>query len=322
MRYAKPFIIFVLCTLFSMQSFAQTKTSKEKVKQALALIRDANDDLENKDYKYALEGYKEAYALYPTAILLYRMALSNDKLGNKAEAISLYNQYLASKKPSDKLKALSEARVTELEGVKTVSVSIKSDPSGAEIYSDLDGESLGETPRKVELGIGKQTLYLKLKGHEVYKLTTTVTKGKETTEDVKLVAKKADLLVMDPDEDIIEDEEPSESGIMTTLGWTSIAVGGALIVGGGTFSLLSSSKENEANNYNKRGDGANPTELNDLRDSAIGFSDISTILFISGGVLAAGGIALIVLDSGSERETAVNILPLKGGAAVGFSSTF
>lgn len=318
MRYAKPFILFVLCTLFSTQSFAQTKASKEKIKQALALIQDANDDLENKDYKYALEGYKEAYNLYPTPVLLYRMALTNDKLGNTAEAILFYRQFLDSGKANKKLRPLTEARLAELEVPQAINVQIKSDPSGASIHGDLEGKSLGTTPKTMKLSAGKHTFYLKLKGYEAFELTTTLETGKAASHDIKLVPEKADLLT-NPEEPEIES---SQSGFMTTLGWTSVALGGALLVGGGTLSLLSSSKENEANNYNKRGAGASQSELTDLRDSAISFSNISTVLVISGGVLAASGVALIVLDSGSERPTAINVLPLNGGAAVGFTRNF
>ena len=327
MRYAKPFILFVLCTLFSMQSFAQA--SSADIKQALALIKGANDNLETKNYAAALKGYEKAYALYPTEVLLFRMGLSNDKLGNKKEAISFYEQYLASGKANDKLKKISKTRLEELKKPTTVLVSISSQPTKAKIYSDLNGNPIGTTPQKLNLPPGKQTVFVKMDGYEVYELELEVIEGKDRGHVVTLVPLAAadGLLATDDTErtldgpDTIEAPE-TESGILTKAGWAAVGIGAGVLIGGGVMAFLSFEKETEANDYNKRAPGATRTELQELRDSATSFSDISTILFISGGVAVAGGAAMILLDSGSERQTAINVLPLKNGAAVGFSTHF
>ena len=325
MRYAKTLLLILTCLLFSASAFAQNKkASKTEIKKALVLIQDANDDLANKDYKYALEGYKEAYGIYPTSILLYRMGLTYDKMENKIEAISHYQQYLASGKTSKKLKKKAQKRIKALEKILLPLVSLSSTPPGAQIFKNLDGEAVAKTPAKIELSAGKHTVHLKLEGYQVQEVAVVAEKEKENSYELTLAPIKAKKLLSMDEREVKKpaESEAQKSGIMTTLGWTSVGLGGALLVGGGVFTFLSSSKESEANDYDKRAPNASRAELSDLQNSATSFADLSTVFFISGGVLAATGIALIVLDGSTENQSAIRLRPIRGGASVGFSSRF
>jgi hypothetical protein len=106
-----------------------------------------------------------------------------------------------------------------------------------------------------------------------------------------------------------------------TLGIVGLTVGGVALGAGGVFGILALSKFNESKAQ------CSPTDINDcnadgvsLRNQALTFGNVSTVAFIAGGVLAAGGVVLLVTAPSAKSEVA--ILPSAGGLFVNYGAKF
>jgi hypothetical protein len=80
-----------------------------------------------------------------------------------------------------------------------------------------------------------------------------------------------------------------------------VGVGGAALVGGLVTGLMAKGKESDATDQCK--DKVCPTKAEADFDSASSLAGVSTVLFISGGVLAAAGIGMVVFGGGSGKES-------------------
>ena len=325
------FVVVVVLLLFvfpaTLTADEKKKPSKEEVKEALELIQGANDDFENKDYKYALEGYEEAYAIYPNAIILYRLGLTHEKLENTREAVSFFRQYIEADPKGAKVSA-AQKKIDKYGKDLPPIVELKSDPDGAEVYvDDPNSEAVATTPQLLEVEEGKYVFYIKKEGFRVFEVTKEVANGDSVVIEAKLEPLKGGNVKNDPDL-LLDDEEEKSSGggtRLSTWGWITVGAGAALLGTGAIFSMLSTQKAVEVNGYNKRSPDASRDELEDLKSSSNSFHSTSLGLFIGGGVLAATGLTLILLDSGSsESDTAWNIelIPSTHGAAVQLKTTF
>ena len=102
--------------------------------------------------------------------------------------------------------------------------------------------------------------------------------------------------------------ETTASSPLKTVGLIVGGVGVAGLAAGGIFGFLALSKNSSANSGHCGGSlgGANQCDATgvSLRSDAVSFGNISTIAFIAGGVLAAGGATLwIVAPSGHVQAT-------------------
>lgn len=322
MRYTFTAVFFLLCIFSTSILFAEKpEVSKENIKEALVLIQDANDDFDTQDYKYALEAYTSAYELFPTPVILYRIALTHDKLKNKTLAVEFYEKYIASGKSKEKLATLSRERIRDIKKSFMGKVQITSNPTGAKIYVDsIDTKPIGVTPMVLNLQPKSYTFLLKLDGYRIETLKHKIETDGEQNIEIELHHLGTTNL------NAVKKVKPSSSdtGILTTLGWTSVGIGAALLIGGGTFTYLSKTESDAAANYDKRSPTASRRELENKRESSRNYSSVSQLLFIAGGTVAATGLTLILIDGKSDngKRTAMNILPLRSGAALSFTHTY
>jgi hypothetical protein len=103
-----------------------------------------------------------------------------------------------------------------------------------------------------------------------------------------------------------EDQGVKDSGSSLGLyGYITAGVGGAALIGGVVTGLMTKSKEKEAQDMCI--DSVCPESAEDKFDSADSMALITNVLFIGGGVLAATGVTLIILDASSDSgDTASN----------------
>jgi hypothetical protein len=104
---------------------------------------------------------------------------------------------------------------------------------------------------------------------------------------------------------------------LRTVGFVVGGVGVAALVGGVVTGLMTRSKEDDARSE-CRGIYCPESTQADF-DSAKSLATITNVLFIGGGVLAATGVTLVVVGSGSsERPTArLEVLPVLAPATGG-----
>jgi hypothetical protein len=118
--------------------------------------------------------------------------------------------------------------------------------------------------------------------------------------------------------------EPTRSSPLKTAGLVVGAVGVAGLGVGAVFGILAISKNSSANNDHCGAafGGTNhcdPTGIS-LRSDAVNFGNVSTISFIAGGVLAAGGASLWLFAPSTSVQAGPTVGD--GGAGLTVRGTF
>ena len=119
------------------------------------------------------------------------------------------------------------------------------------------------------------------------------------------------------------DESPT--AWRATAGWTAVGVGAASLVAGVVFSALASSKTGEWNDGFK--EGLSYEELEQIQASGEAYQKAQISTLVIGGVLAAGGAALLLwerlgnnAEEGDQAETpSVSLLPYLSGHGAGIA---
>src|SRR5688572_15757860 len=128
----------------SAASETRARVSPKEKAAARALLRDGTRLFSKGKHEDALDRFTRAYALYPSAKLLYNIAQANRELGRNVEALAAFEGFLAEvQKPPPRLAAEVRRSVAELQG-QLAEVQIQVDVGGAEL--SLDGKTLGLTP--------------------------------------------------------------------------------------------------------------------------------------------------------------------------------
>lgn len=314
-----------LCSLGVLGAVALTSPSisaqEVDVARVLGLIGEANEHFENEVYDKALASYEDAYKLMPDPSLLYRMGLSAEKLNRVVEAVDYYERFIDAV-PDDKTAKRVSERLVELREVLPARILFESEPAGAKVYVDsMKTESLGETPLEVDLPAGRSVVFLELEGYETEVRNIDGVKGEKRRISVELSESRA-LVLVDPNQTSPAAEESEGSGL-STWGWVAAGTGAAVLVTGGVFTFLSMTATDDVNSYDKRAPGASQAEIDGLRDDALSYYDTSVILYAAGGVLAATGATLLILDAvQGDGSASLNVSPTPNGAWVTLQGAF
>jgi hypothetical protein len=105
-------------------------------------------------------------------------------------------------------------------------------------------------------------------------------------------------------------------------GWIGLGLGGAALVVGGVTAGLAAGKASDLKQVCQ--DGQCPSSQGGTISSYNGLADASTISFVAGGVLAAGGLALVLFGPRDTRSStsAARVVPLVGPGHFGARVTF
>ena len=107
---------------------------------------------------------------------------------------------------------------------------------------------------------------------------------------------------------------PKRSSPLRTVGFVTLAAGGAGLIAGGIFGGVAASTWSSAKD--KCPNGACPTDATVADGRRAGtFADVATVSLIVGGVLAAAGLALVLVAP--RRSAAAWVSPTLGGVTVG-----
>lgn len=320
----------IALALGSLTAFAPAAMAQDTQKeiQAEAFFKSGQDAMAKSDFAGACKSFEASQKAAPSIGAAYNLGQCHEKLGNFASS------YLNYKTAGTLARQRNDARAGDADaGAKAVEPKLSyltltsPTPLPAESQITIDGAAFDAsglgTPYPVDGG--KRVIAVNAKGYKPW--SGEIEMGKES--DKKSMEIPA-LEALPPGEDGVVTPPggatPEESGPNTGLLVAGIVVGGVGVVGlalGGAFGGIASGKKSDLETQcpNLR---CGPGEPQDTLDSANTAATVSTVGFIAGGVLVAGGVVMAVIGATSggsskdEEQAPVGFVPFGGPEGGGF----
>lgn len=310
---------------------------------ARAKLVDGGEALKRGDYKDALARFKEAYDLVPSPKIHYNFGLAYRGLGRPAEAIEAFERFLSdANDASPDLRANAERFRSEL-GQQVGTVVLTCDIDGADI--SVDGRSYGTSPSRAPLRLdpGPHQIVVEKAPAPPFTRRVELTAGQRMTVAVVLAKEPASPDPVAPavaapvpqpvPEQPLAPEPPPQRrhSWKWWAGWGAAAVGVGALGLGIAERMAANSKFEEFNGargpfgecdadarVREHGGGS----CSDLLSAGESAATKANVGFVVGGLLAAGGAALLALTWNETKEpgaTAFTCAPdlLRPGLACG-----
>ena len=307
------------------------KPDKETAARVLQLIKEGNAAYKEERFDAAMRNYEQAYKLLPDPALLYRLGQTAERQGKPRVAIEYYERFVAALPADEVARKVNEERLPALREKLPARLVVRSEPEGAQVrLGSATGRVVGTTPFEGEVPAGTERIVLTLGGFKPVEQSVSLSPDEEQVLDVTLARRSlsdagdAELEVGDTN----GGDLPSATSNLTAWGLGTTLVGVGLLGVGGLFSGLQASATEDVNTYDKQAPGATKEELERLKDEARANHTTATILYFSGGAIAAAGVGLLVWDlagGGSDTEGSIAVRPSvdpRGGAAVQIGGRF
>jgi hypothetical protein len=331
-----------------MPAMAQSEADRA---QARDLGQQGYAALDAKDYVKAADLFKRADALFHAPTIMVGLARAEVHLGKYVEASEHYRRVVLEGAPPGAPQAIRDAidaakkELADAEAHRakaTINVKGPDQPSVT-----LDGAPMSQAALGVErlVNPGQHLVHVSASGWKDADQTFTVADGGTAQLTVQMEAGgaaapatpapatpatgAAPATPSPGDMSTAPDTTPASSGgSLKTLGWIGIGVGGAGIVLGAVTGGLAAGKKSSASGSPC---ASGPCAQGDLttyqsnRDSYYTMGTISTIGFIAGGVLAAGGAALLLFGPHGESAPAATsawVAPFVGPGSAGVTGRF
>jgi hypothetical protein len=299
---------------------AQTTPQDQAVAQSL--YDEAKKLMAASKWPDACPKLEESQRLDPTPVTEFYLADCYERAGRTASAWTTFLDLAATEHRNSGAKAAERERVARdrAKGLEPrlsqLVIDVPATARVAGLVVKRDGEAVREGQWGSPLAVdpGKHTVEASAPGKVTWTATEDVqSPGASTTVHVEALADAP--VVASPTNPGLPATSPTTPGGETTasspLKTVGLIVGGVGVAGlaaGGIFGFLALSKNSSANSGHCGGSlgGANQCDATgvSLRSDAVSFGNISTIAFIAGGVLAAGGATLwIVAPSGHVQAT-------------------
>jgi alpha-tubulin suppressor-like RCC1 family protein len=309
---------------------AVSPDAKRHFQAGVALLQDP----EGSRYEEAFREFRIAYDLSPSWKILGNLGICAMKLERNGDAIEAFERYLAAS--GKDIDATERAQVEkDLSVLKTVSaaVTLSSDARAETTITDKRVRADGKTSLNTYVLPAGKSLKLFVQGGR----HTFVAKadGKEARwEDDVSAAKPAEHKFLfaaapmasgsgsaAPAAAPAAEAAPSSSGsTLRTAGYVTAGVGGALVLGGVVTGLIGKGRLSDLDSKCPNKTCAAQSDI----DSVKSMQTLTNVFWISGAVLAAGGVAMIVLGKpGAATESAttgVRVVPSVGPGAAGLAA--
>jgi hypothetical protein len=281
------------------------------------------------NYQDAYYQFKLAYEKSNSWKVLGNLGLCALKLERDGEALEAYADYLkGGGRQIDAEERKAMERDSLLISGNTSIVNITSDVGDASVLDARAGSSV--PPQTYKLSAGSLSLRLRAGTHAV---TASSPDGKQQRWDVTITpgqtlehrfefnaaAAAAPPVAVAPAPDATatpagpapatpppgdQGAEPKKGGSgLRTVGFVTLGVGGAAVIGGVITGLMAKSAESNATKQCH--DKVCPTAASSDFDSASSLATVTNVLFIGGGVLAAAGVTLVIVGgSGGGAQPA------------------
>lgn len=319
--------------------------------QARDLGQQAYAAMDAKDYAKAADLFRRADSLYHAPTILLGLARAEAKLGKYVESWEHYHRIVLEGAPPGAPQPIRDAvdsakkEMGDVEGHRakaTISVKGPDQPTVT-----LDGAPMSAAALGVErlVNPGPHSLHVTATGWKDADQSFTVPDGGSAQVSVQMEQGAAAPAAPAPtpetspsstaapatgaDQAPAADTTAASSGSsLKTLGWVGIGVGGAGIVLGAVTGGLAAGKKSSASGSPCASGPCPPSDLSTYqsdRSSYYTMGTISTIGFIAGGVLAAGGAALLLFAPRGESAPAASaawVSPYVGPGSAGVTGRF
>ena len=308
----RTFITLLSCLMTLLLIAPASAQSEADKATARALSIEANQALEAKDYKTAADKFKRAEALYHAPTLLVGLGRAYVGLEKWVEAMESYNRVIREPlgdNPNEAfLQAVEDAKreVVGLDAkIAWVTINVAG-PDEPNVTLDGTAVSIASLGVKRAVNPGDHTIEASAEGFENGSESFSITSGE--TKDVTLTLEPGELPPPPP-------PGGEESSVLPIVGWTLVGVGGASLILGAVMGGLAIGKHGDLSDI-CRDDGSCPESEQDNLDTFRTFGTVSTIGFIAGGVLAAGGVViLLVAPGGDSGDSGADSIALEVGPA-------
>ncbi len=247
-------------------------------------------------YEEAIEGFSKAYAEDPKPILLYNIAQAYERLGDTANALRAYRDFLR-EGPSDEDREVIDKRIHNLEkrlqsrGLQQLSVFAS--PTGARVF--VDGKQVGEAPWTGELAPGRHRIRVEHEGYGTYERELLLGPDRAQDMDVTLKADGAVSPTPAPGPQADTGTEPT----ISVWTWTALGVTTAALATSVVFELSRQGAESDAE------DASTQLAYQDAYSSMESRQTASRIFLGLGAVAAVASGVLLYLDLNRDSDTKV-----------------
>lgn len=337
---AFPIWLSFACSLAPFGWAAPTAVAAEREsevvrKEAKAMYERAVRAYRAARYRDAIELFLAADRLAPRAALSFDVARAYDQLGDGRAALRCYREYLR-RSPAASNREPVQQRIGELEsrlaGEGVQQVTVISEPSPAAIR--VDGAQVGFTPWTGELAPGVHHINLTRAGYVSIAHEFELPRERALLVQVSLSASPAlDASLASPwpakrpgNAVRITAEPPPlperESRGPSPIAWIALGVGGASLIGSGTFELLREGAQTEA-----RDPATSQARHVDRLQASDSYQAASRVLLGVGaaGVITGGALLFLTPSRRSSDRASASAASLSCGpqsCGVGFRTSF
>lgn len=275
--------------------------AKTRFEHAIKLYEDG-------DYTLALAEFERVYELVPDYRVLYNIGQVNIQLGHYARALLTLREYLERGGATLPAERASSVRA-DLESLarRTASISVETQPPGAELF--IDGRSFGTTPlpEPLVVDVGERRLELKLPGHQPQARTLSLAGGDSRQARFELQPEEQAAprpSVAPPPRPVLAPQPLPPPAADNRSPWTLIGYGsaGALAAGALVAGALGASSAGQLKDLRDT-PGASRAELDQAQTRTKTRFLVAEVL--GAAALATGAVTLYVQLSGTrDRATA------------------
>lgn len=166
---------------------ARPKLSRADQRKAKKLVRQMGRLFAQNKYRDVIVVARQLYGLLKDPQLLANIGLCYERLGEDAQALAHYQQFLKAAPSGHKTRSNVEKQLAKLRqklrGNKR-EVNLQSQPGGATVT--VDSREVGQTPTVVFLDPGRHVIELRLKGYEPLRREILIVKGPALSLDYSL----------------------------------------------------------------------------------------------------------------------------------------
>lgn len=267
--------------------------------KAIRLSKEGGAAYREGRYGEALQRFEEAYRAFPAPPLLLNLSRAQLKLGDCDEALRYAQVYLSASPAGDTSPESPDAWLSTV-NTECPEITVTSEPPGATLSIEGSRQNaVPTTPWKGRLSTGTHVLRARLAGFTDATATVRVIEGQPLQASITFSAAQQQITIASKSMNL----SPPPSEVHATpatarpfsplrkAGLAATVVGGAALVAAVVLGVSSGAGLTNLHTANSARSGSQAQQqINTVSGEALG----ANVLYVAGGVLAAGGVALAV----------------------------
>ncbi len=298
--------LFTLCAVFACPLASEGTAWAEGSPAAEQFFLDGRAAMKRSEFEKARAMFAESQRLDPAPGTLVNLAVAEEKVGKLSLAWEHARAAMEGLPEGDNRRAVAKTLRDALEP-RLARLTLRADkalPEGTKITVDDVELSVASLGVALPEDPGDHRVVIKSPGRKDLSVAVKLAEGGKESYSVQLGEISTEKVTQRPDEPATGRDGSDGSGETSPLRTVGFIAGGVGIAGlavGSVFGVLTIDKKNVTDEHCKPGcDGTGSAAQADGRT----FGAVSTVSFIAGAVLLAGGVTLIVLSPKAEKKTA------------------